>query len=175
MGCVYLTSGGLPITVSSSSLTIDSSSGSIDNPVINSEATGFRLPTADEWDYAARYRGDDSTNAVLMSGLYWTKGNSASGAAAAVSSQSETVSYAVCNASGLSAVASKSANKLGLYDMSGNASELCFDWFTENSFRLFRGGSYSDDYTAMSLGLRSTGFNPGHYDASTGFRVVRTR
>ena len=49
--------------------------------VKNAAKKGYRLPLSDEWGFAARYRGNDSTNTV--SGYrkpYYTKGNSASGA-----------------------------------------------------------------------------------------------
>jgi formylglycine-generating enzyme required for sulfatase activity len=46
-------------------------------------ATGFRLPSSNEWELAARWRGSDPTNTVSgYTNPYFTKGDSASGATA---------------------------------------------------------------------------------------------
>ena len=79
----------------------------------------FRLPTEAEWEYAAR-GGNIATTQTLYSG----------------SNTIEDVAWYGDNSfSSTHVVAGKAANALGLYDMSGNVSEWCYDWF----------GSYSSE------------------------------
>lgn len=77
--------------------------------------SGYRLPTEVEWEYLARggqnykYSGSDTLNDV---GWYMenTKGD-------------------FNMSTGLREVEQKKCNGYGLYDMSGNAPELCWDWY----------------------------------------------
>ena len=90
------------------------------------EMTGlnFRIPTEAEWEFAARggnkshgyeYAGSDSVNDVawwketIPSSTLWTDGW------------------------GTQTVATKAPNELGIYDMSGNVEEWCYDWFAAYS------------------------------------------
>lgn len=144
----------------------------------NCTAKGFRLPTSTEWEYAARYRGTDSTNAVLSNGIYYTKGNSASGDTKAYDVPPSSVgTYAVYNVnsgSSTAAVKNKAVNTLGLYDMSGNVVEWIFEWQTAGTYRMVRGGSWTDSAEAMQLGIIS-GDRPYSGNGGIGFRFVRTQ
>jgi hypothetical protein len=65
-------------------------------------------------------------------------------------------------------------NSLGIFDISGNVYELCFDWLPgfEGSFRVIRGGAWNTTAEPLRVGA-VTGIIP--YDKSyvTGLRVVR--
>ena len=96
----------------------------------NKNADGFRLPTEKEWEVAARAREPNGytftyagSNKVTEVG--WYKGNSGD----------ET-----------HPVAKKNANGTGLYDMTGNVCEWCWDTDSNNiNNRYIRGGSYNSD------------------------------
>jgi formylglycine-generating enzyme required for sulfatase activity len=138
-------------------------------------ATGFRLPSSDEWELAARWRGSDATNTVSgYTNPYFTKGDSASGATASYSDTTATgdVAWYNGNATKTEAVKGKATNGLGLYDMSGNVFEWCDDWYPgyEGSDRFLRGGSWNSNanylrvgyvlYTTPDLRLSYIGFRP---------------
>ena len=77
----------------------------------------FRMPTEAEWEYAAR--GGNQSKGYLYSGSN-TLGN---------------VAWYTDNSGSMThPVATKAANELGLYDMSGNVWEWCSDWYNSSYY-----------------------------------------
>ncbi len=137
-------------------------------------ADGFRLPTEAEWEFAAR-------------GGKMSKGYAFSG-----SDIKDDVAWDLENSNGTShPVGMKKPNELGIYDMSGNVAEWCWDWYENyssssqtdpkgpntGSKRVLRGGSYLDGGTGgynVDSALRE-GINPDQAGSYYGFRPVRTK
>ncbi|EMB23061.1 formylglycine-generating enzyme family protein [Treponema denticola] len=174
---------------------------------------GFRLPTEAEWEYAARWQGSNTENAAQYGDVWLTKLNSASGAKKPIGFSGlalpageawETlrdeltrvaVYYKWWNGTGwvdqtpattkTAAVKSKDPNALGLYDMSGNVWEWCFDWYgsigagevidpqgaASGTDRVERGGSWRGDANYCTVGIRSFD-SPGIRRYSLGFRLA---
>jgi formylglycine-generating enzyme required for sulfatase activity len=153
---------------------------SCDGAVCDWDANGFRLPTESEWQAAASY----------IDGSNWTPYNYASGATASVADATATglVAWYSANCSAINGAGTKKANDLGLYDMSGNVSEWCWDWYASypasgsyvsnyrggsGTYRIVRGGSYSFAADYLNIGYR-TDFNPENINVTIGFRIARS-
>lgn len=144
-------------------------------PLIDIKANGYRLPFEAEWEFAARgglltngfiYSGSDEVDAVA-----WYKENS--------------------NSDDFDAhhVATKQSNELGIFDMSGNVWEWCFDaleytadwdgyadwrdWEDSHSYRVIRGGNWESSFFGCTVASRH-GNNPWFCEDSPGFRVARS-
>ncbi|MFM9949198.1 MAG: SUMF1/EgtB/PvdO family nonheme iron enzyme [Saprospiraceae bacterium] len=125
----------------------------------------YRLPTEAEWEYAARagqnFRYAGTNEANQLGEFAWFGENSGS--------RTRTTG-------------AKKPNAWGLYDMSGNLNEWCWDWlgkFPENpekdysgpdagSFRAIRGGCWYDFAESCQTAIRG-GVKP---DSFCGFRLV---
>ena len=136
----------------------------------------FRLPTETEWEFAARggnkSQGYKYAGSNTISNVAWYYDNS----------------YALGSSSsdyGTHAVATKSSNELGLYDMSGNVWEWCQDWKgdyssssqtnptgpSSGSSRVRRGGSWLHNAGDCRVSIRD-GSTPDSSYNNLGLRLA---
>lgn len=130
----------------------------------------FRLPTEAEWEFAAR------------------GGNVSRGYRFAGGNKIEDVSWGLSNAGFRKHnVGERKPNELGLYDMTGNVSEWCSDWYgmyhlgtapnpqgaKEGELKVVRGGSF-DNCKDNSYLSRREYYNPNEAMNYCGFRLALT-
>jgi formylglycine-generating enzyme required for sulfatase activity len=145
--------------------------GSGDAVTCDFGASGYRLPTEAEWEYAAR--GGNRKASYMYAG-----GNSP-----------DAVAWYGANGGGCThPVGTKQPNSLGLYDMSGNVFEWCWDRYghygsggqtdprgaASGSNRVDRGGSWGGAAVLVRSANRDSS-TPYYRSSLLGFRLVRSR
>ncbi|MEW5676118.1 SUMF1/EgtB/PvdO family nonheme iron enzyme [Flavobacterium enshiense] len=142
--------------------------------VCDFNANGYRLPTDAEWEYAAK--GGNKSKNFKYSG----------------SDDIEMIAwYSENSRKSPQKIGTKLANELGLYDMSGNAWEWCYDYYSpifhkvekrqnptgpdRGEKRCIRGGSWdSSKLEYLKPTTNQLNWNPNTTNEFFGFRVVRT-
>ncbi len=155
---------------------LDGNSQNCDNATCDWSANGYRLPTEGEWQFAASNGGN-------------TPSNYASGATANYNNASackKVAWYSANSGSDTHPVGCKTANGLGLHDMSGNVYEWCWDGYgsypsgpktdyhgaASGSVRVDRGGCWQHYAGHLQVGSRF-GSSPNYVCNDIGFRLVR--
>ncbi len=127
----------------------------------------YRLPTEAEWEYAAK--GGAKSHGYLFSGSNYID---------------EVAWY--YKLGGSHPVGLKKPNELGLFDMTGNISEWCSDWFGKypdavqdnpqgaatGAMKILRGGNWLVRDEGCTNTIRGAS-PPGFHDKTTGLRLAR--
>jgi formylglycine-generating enzyme required for sulfatase activity len=140
------------------------------------DANGYRLPAEPEWQWAAM--GGDAK----LPGKTNTTGYTYPFAGSGKHTLDQTAWYKDNSGGAIHPVGGKSPNERGLYDMSGNVMEWCWEWLNTNNYegnygaggiqdnvhgwdnntdkKMRRGGSYLSETSSLFLNYRGTAKHP---------------
>jgi formylglycine-generating enzyme required for sulfatase activity len=146
----------------------------------------IRLPTEAEWEYAAREGGERVRfgNGKLIANPQEINYNG---------DEKNKKSYSISgeNRQKTMPVATFEANAIGIFDMAGNISEWCLDWYdtdyysyspsrnpvgskSETFYRVIKDGSFGCSADGLRVSVRYLSTPDGRYN-DVGFRIVKAR
>jgi len=117
------------------------------NYACNFKANGYRLPTEAEWEYAAK--GGKTSKKTKYSG----------------GDEADKIAWHKSNSNGAPhTVGTKLPNELGIYDMSGNVWEWCWDWYNQDYYLIEAGNNPKGPEMGERRSVRG-----GSWDSKTGY------
>jgi formylglycine-generating enzyme required for sulfatase activity len=150
-----------------------------ENVIWNRESKGYRLPTEAEWEYAGRGGIYGAVNSTPLEKAYFAGGDAAA-------NPQDYCWFSLNGANTTHPVKSKLPNRLGLYDMSGNVWEWCWDRYADypgehvtdytgsdtGKQRVYRGGAYLNNLNQLRTTFRIWD-SPALKYRTLGFRIAQ--